>query len=314
MSSNSSLNATNHQQRAAERLRRMSAAVRLSFSWLGTRKSLDADQTAEAAVTFGAERQYLSAGKKLLDTRHPTFRAVTRVRNRMLNYWRGMSLPFPEPGLRLIRQDRIATFNVHMEELKQELEESVRRLDDEYAELREAARLRLGRLYNPADYPPSLAGMFRVTWDFPSIEPPDYLRQLHPDIYELECQRMRQRFDEAVQLAEQAFTEELLQLVSHLSERLNGQSDGKPKIFRDSAVTNLTEFFQRFRRLNIRSNDQLEQLVDQCQDLVRSVEPQGLRDSQGLRQSISLELGRVQDSLESLLVDRPRRNILRRPR
>lgn len=314
MSSNTSANATNHQQRAAERLRRMSAAVRLSFSWLGTRKSLDADQTAEAAVTFGAERQYLSAGKKLLDTRHPTFRAVTRVRNRMLNYWRGMSLPFPEPGLRLIRQDRIATFNVHMEELKQELEESVGRLDDEYAELREAARLRLGRLYNPADYPPSLAGMFRVTWDFPSIEPPDYLRQLHPDIYELECQRMRQRFDEAVQLAEQTFTEELLQLVSHLSERLNGQSDGKPKIFRDSAVTNLTEFFQRFRRLNIRSNDQLEQLVDQCQDLVRSVEPQGLRDSQGLRQSISLELGRVQDSLESLLVDRPRRNILRRPR
>ena len=314
MSSNTSANATNHQQRAAERLRRMSAAVRLSFSWLGTRKSLNADQTAEAAVTFGAERQYLSAGKKLLDTRHPTFRAVTRVRNRMLNYWRGMSLPFPEPGLRLIRQDRIATFNVHMEELKQELEESVRRLDDEYAELREAARLRLGRLYNPADYPSSLAGMFRVTWDFPSIEPPDYLRQLHPDIFELECQRMRQRFDEAVQLAEQAFTEELLQLASHLSERLNGQSDGKPKIFRDSAVTNLTEFFQRFRRLNIRSNDQLEQLVDQCQDLVRSVEPQGLRDSQGLRQSISLELGRVQDSLESLLVDRPRRNILRRPR
>jgi hypothetical protein len=314
MSSNTSANATNHQQRTAERLRRMSAAVRLSFSWLGTRKSLDADQTAEAAVAFGAERQYLSAGKKLLDTRHPTFRAVTRVRNRMLNYWRGMSLPFPEPGLRLIRQDRIATFNVHMEELKQELEESVRRLDDEYAELREAARLRLGRLYNPADYPPSLAGMFRVTWDFPSIEPPDYLRQLHPDIYELECQRMRQRFDDAVQLAEQAFTEELLQLVSHLNERLNGQTDGKPKVFRDSAVTNLTEFFQRFRRLNIRSNDQLEQLVDQCQDLVRSVEPQVLRDSQGLRQSISRELGCVQDSLESLLTDRPRRNILRRPR
>jgi len=89
-----------------------------------------------------------------------------------------------------------------MEELKQELEESVRRLDDEYSELRETARLRLGRLYNPADYPPSLAGMFRVRWDFPSIEPPDYLRQLHPDIYELECQRMLQRFDEAVQLAD----------------------------------------------------------------------------------------------------------------
>ena len=70
-------------------------------------------------------------------------------------------------------------------------------------------------------------GLFQVAWDFPSVEPPDYLRQLHPEIYEQECQRMRQRFDEAVQLAEQAFTEELSQFVSHLTERLAGQADGK---------------------------------------------------------------------------------------
>jgi hypothetical protein len=52
-------------------------------------------------------------------------------------------------------------------------------------------------------------------------------------------------------LAEQAFLEELSRLVEHLNERLSGQDDGKPKIFRDTAVTNLEEFFQRFRRLNI---------------------------------------------------------------
>jgi hypothetical protein len=70
---------------------------------------------------------------------------------------------------------------------------------------------------------------------------------------------MRQRFDEAVQLAEQAFLEELGQLVAHLTERLTGQADGKPKIFRDSAIGNLTEFFQRFRRLNVRSNVSVHQ-------------------------------------------------------
>ena len=57
---------------------------------------------------------------------------------------------------------------------------------------------------------------------------------------------MQSRFNEAVQLAEQAFTEELTRLVEHLSERLSGQQDGKPKAFRDTAITNLTEFFQRF--------------------------------------------------------------------
>jgi hypothetical protein len=145
------------------------------------------------------------------------------------------------------------------------------RLDEHYYELKSAARDQLGSLYDAADYPASLQGLFQVSWDFPSVEPPDYLQQLHPEIYEQECQRMQQRFDEAVQLAEQAFAEELSQLVSHLTERLSGQSDGKPKVFRDSAVNNLTEFFQRFRRLNIRSNEQLDQLVDQCQDVVRGV-------------------------------------------
>ena len=59
---------------------------------------------------------------------------------------------------------------------------------------------------------------------------------------------MQSRFAEAVQRAEQAFVEELSKLVAHLTERLSGESDGKPKIFRDSAVTNLADFFERFRR------------------------------------------------------------------
>ena len=45
-------------------------------------------------------------------------------------------------------------------------------------------------------------------------------------------------------LAEQAFVSEFAKLVSHLAERLSG-SDGERKVFRDSAVTNLTEFFER---------------------------------------------------------------------
>jgi hypothetical protein len=33
-------------------------------------------------------------------------------------------------------------------------------------------RQRLGDLYNEADYPASLDGLFGMTWDFPSVEPP----------------------------------------------------------------------------------------------------------------------------------------------
>jgi hypothetical protein len=115
-------------------------------------------------------------------------------------------------------------------------------------------------------------------------------------------------------LAEEAFTVELAKLVSHLTERLAGGEDGKSKVFRDSAVDNLLEFFERFRLLNIGSNEQLEELVGQCQQIVRGVEPQQLRERTDLRQHVATELSEVGSVLDGLLVDRPRRNIIRNPK
>lgn len=306
--------ATRSDSSASQRLRMTMAAVRLSISWLGTRKTLTPEQKEQAAESFGAEGQYLSAGKKLLDTTHPSFKAVTAVRSQIVSLWKGMSLPYPDAGIRLIRQDDIEGFNGRMLELCGQLDEAVGRLDEHYAELKDAARIRLGQLFNAGDYPLSLRGLFQVTWDFPSVEPPNYLRQLNPELYEQECQRVQARFDEAVQLAEQAFLEELAKLTSHLTDRLAGTDDGKPKVFRDSAITNLNEFFDRFRQLNVRSNAQLDELVGQCQQIVGGVAPQSLRNNQVLRQSVAQELSGVQAAMDGLLVDRPRRNILRKPR
>jgi hypothetical protein len=155
--------------------------------------------------------------------------------------------------------------------------------------------------------------LFGVEWDFPSVEPPGYLAELNPALFEEECRRVSARFDEALALTEEAFSTELTGLISHLSERLSGAVDGKPKVFRDSAVTNLVEFFDRFRRLNVRSNDQLETLVAQAREVVQGIEPQSLRENRILRDTVAGELGELRQSLEQLLVERPRRNILRRP-
>jgi hypothetical protein len=231
-----------------------------------------------------------------------------------VNYWKGLSLPYPETGIRLIKQNALDEFARHMSGLRQELEEAVVQLDEHYDELTRAARRRLGSLYSAADYPVSLQGLFSVDWDFPSVEPPEYLQRLNPELYEQECERVRSRFDEAVRLAEAAFTDEFAQLVSHLCERLNGEADGRQKVFRNSAVDNLREFFERFRSLNVGTNAELDRLVDQAQQVVSGVRPQRLRDNSELRQNVATKLSGVQSVLDGLLVDRPRRNIIRKPR
>ena len=187
---------------SANRLRMTTTAVRVSFTWLGVRKSLTSEKKVQAADSFGAEGQFLSAGKKLLDTRDPAFRTVTAVRNRCTSHWRGVSRPYPEPGVRLIRQDRVSAFDDQMKDFREELNDAVTGLDDRYERLKSTARDRLGSLDDPSDYPRSVRGLFGVEREFPAVEPPDYLRQLCPEISEQEKARVAAKFDEAVQLAE----------------------------------------------------------------------------------------------------------------
>src|SRR5207244_1429541 len=96
------------------------------------------------------------------------------ARGRIVSYWKYRSLPYPEPGIRLIPQDALATCDVQLTTLQAELDEAVVELDRHFSELVAAARERLGTLFNPSDYPASLRGLFAVAWDYPAVEPPDY--------------------------------------------------------------------------------------------------------------------------------------------
>jgi hypothetical protein len=296
---------------AAQQLRLNFAATRVSFTWFGVRKALTSEQKALAAEQFGAEGQFLSAAKKLLDNKHEAFQAVTAVRSQIISFWKGLSLPYPEPGLRLIRQDDLDRFNNQMATYRDELTDAVNNLDRHFEQLKAAARDRLGSLYNPADYPSTLRGLFAVDFDFPSVEPPEYLLRLNPHLYQQERQRISQRFDEAVRLAEEAFVGEFSKLVAHLAERLTAHDSGEKKIFRDSAITNLTEFFQRFKSLNVRSSADLDRLVETAQHVLAGVDPHIVRNSPSLRQHITTQLSAVQSHLDQMLVDAPRRRILR---
>ncbi len=304
---------TTHLERnAANRLRTTMAAVRLAFTWLGVRKTLAPEQRTTAARAFQADRELLSASKLILDTKNPVYRSVAAVRSEASSYWRTVTLPFPEAGVRLLPQNSLGMFASTMQTYRERLQQAARELASQYDQIKSEAQRRLGSLYNPNDYPRTLDGLFDMEWGVVPIEPPQYLVALNPEVFQQEQARVRERFESAVELAEQAFATELQRLTAHLAERLTGLHDGQPKVFRDSAVENLREFFERFRRLNIRSSSELDALVEQAQQTIMGVEPQTLRDSNRLRQMVARDFEQIQASVGELLVDRPRRNILRR--
>lgn len=295
----------------AQNLRHQTAAVRLMRSRFGTRKALTADQKSTIAESFCAESDFLSASKKLIDTNDEAYKAVTQTISRAQAYWQTMTIPFPIKGIRLIRKDLLPLFNDAMQKFREELAEAVESLEAKYAMLREDAAMRLGELFNAQDYPASIQDFFHLTWDYPSVEPPNYLKELNPELYEQQAQIVQQRFESALSMAEDAFTAELQGLVSHLVDRLTDDGeDGKTKVFRNSAVENLSEFFERFKAMNIRSNGELNTLVEQAEKVISGIDPKDLRKDQSLRQHIKTEMDAVKTTLDTLVINAPERAII----
>src|SRR3954454_8679947 len=106
---------------AAQQLRRTAAAVRVHFTWWGVHKTLTARQKEEVGLAYAADARFLTAGKKLIDVRHEAFRKLTSARGRTGQYWRALTLPYTEVGVRLIRQSDVDSFVHTMEGFRDEL-------------------------------------------------------------------------------------------------------------------------------------------------------------------------------------------------
>jgi hypothetical protein len=154
-------------------------AIRLSFSWFDLRRSVSADQYAQAAKTFAADPRALRFGKILLDPNHPALWAVYAMRRRILGYWKGITLPAPGfADVRFVRRADVDAFVVQMASLQAELDDALSYLDACYEDLQEQARTQLGDLYQPGDYPQSLPAHFGVAWNWPRMPMPGYLQQV----------------------------------------------------------------------------------------------------------------------------------------
>src|SRR6516162_8065581 len=124
----------------AQRLRRTAAAVRVHFTWWGVHRTLTARQKEEVGDAYGADARLLSAGKKIIDVRHGAFRRLTALRSRIVSYWRGLTLPYVEPGVRLIHQSDVESFVQTLEGFRAELTQGEADFNTVYDRIKSDAR------------------------------------------------------------------------------------------------------------------------------------------------------------------------------
>jgi hypothetical protein len=295
-----------------QQLRQNTAGSRLVMSRMGKGRSFTDAQKDVVADAFEADKHLLSARKTIIDTKTcPEFKACTAIVNAASKTWWALTVPYTEPGVRLISRSRIEALDVTLNQFQAALAEAAAELAERWEEIIDLQRSRLGTLFDVADYAFDPAEQWGLAWDYPNLEPPDYLKALHPDLWEQEQRRVSARFDQAVQLAEQAYIEELDKFVSNLSDRLQVGDDGKPKIFKDSSIDGLREFFQRFKDAPIKSNEALESIIEEAEEMLSGVTPKALRQDLNLRADLQKSMAVLEEKVGGLMVDRPRRKFVR---
>lgn len=292
-----------------DQLKESTIATRVTFHWFGASRKMEEHLKNRMADAIEADEGSLTISKRLYNVKIESIKKINALKSQIKQYWEQMTLPYAEHGIRLLKKEDLEAFNLKMGELKFELQTAALVVHLHRQEILEDAQERLKQAFNPSNYPEDFASLFGMEWSFPSLEPPDYLAQLSPKVYQIEQEKAEQRFRETIELAEQMFLQELKDLVSHLQEKLTPGPDGKAKVFHASAIANLHEFFDRFQKMSIGSSKELDSFVQEAKSMVAGIDAKDLRSSKELRAQIAQEMGSLSEKLTPLIVNKPRRAI-----
>jgi len=278
--------------------------VQLSVSQWGATRKIDKSKLASMV----SASEWLNATKKLVDPE--ALKPICKLANAARSHLSSISLPFPLQGFLFVPKEMISRVDGKMNEFKAEFNEAVEAFISDYDHLRETAMIYLGDLFNEVDYPVNVRQKFSFAWRFIILDVPNgNTGILAPEVYEREKEKFIQTMEEAREMAIQSLREEFASMLERVTDRFAMGPDGKPKIFKNTAVQGFYDFFETFKERNIFRDEELAQLVTRAREVLGDASPDDVRSDESLRERIRSGMGEVEVVMADILA-RPRRKIV----
>ncbi len=250
-----------------------------------------------------ADPSLIRATKYLVD--RSCLKPVEEVRHQARTFLYNKTLPFPIPGVLFIPKSLLTEVDETFQGYQKVFGNKVTEFAGNYDLFMNKAKLRLNGLFNRNDYPSDILAKFSFAWRFLVIDAPGKNGVLTPEIYNREKENFQQTIREFQEMAVTTLRVRFAELVDHMVDRLSGEK----KIFRDSMVDNIRNFLSDFEKLNISDDAELAVQVERCRAILSGVDPNALRSDLGIRKEISKNIASVQDTLDGMMIDRPKRKI-----
>jgi hypothetical protein len=276
---------------------------------LSLRKPGNSRKLSASLVEVDADKELISAQKTLLSSEH--LKTIEHYDGEIRRYLYSHCLPsLFKDGVYLVPLALIEEVEQKLNAFADNRQKLVAAFLEVYPALIEDAKTRLRAAFNPNDYPPAerLEKLFRMEWRYVAFSVPGTLRTVSKELFKKEQEKAANAWAETLEEVRTLLRTHMAELVGHMVDRLSGTDDkGKPKVFKNTLVSNMTEFLNSFDARNLTDDAELAQIVGKARQLLSGVDAQTLRTSQALRSSLRDGFCALQGSLDTLITVRPSR-------
>lgn len=253
----------------------------LSISTWSARKH-DRDASEEIAARHGAQPDAGRYQKVLLPRQALSDIQKIVSESRQEHYF--ITLPWDDNGYRVLPAAAYMDHVEKMQSLSVRFTHAVEALVDQFSTLVDQARVRLGGLFRPQDYP--TLEELRSKFSFETrVLPLPNAGDFRVALGEEEKARIERQITAAVESSVQVGSRELwyrlYEAVHHMAERLSSYQvtkEGVEHPFRDSVVVNLVKLVEVLPKLNVTADPELDRLTQEVRAALL-VDPQELRQS-----------------------------------
>jgi len=265
-------------------------------------------QISSKAVESDVDSNWLGVRKRLFHS--DTYREIDSLRTEARIFVASKSLPsILKKGMYMVPKENQAMVQAKLDELKSKMDVLIHKFaHEEWESVVEAAKKPLGSQWNRGDYlsKRDVEQRFNMSWRWLTYDIPV---DLDADTYKEQQEIAAKDWETAREVWKGLLRNEFSEVVSHLVERLKPSKDGKKKVLRDSAVTNISDWINDFNPRNIENDTQLKALVDKAQLLVKGVNPEVLREDETARNNMRAHFETIKNTLESLVVTEGSREV-----
>jgi len=270
--------------------------AKLSISQWTARK-FDRNATASTINHYNAEREAGRFHKQLVSK--SSLKDISQTVNLARKYFYQNTLPWSDEGWRILPTKHHMEFMAKMREYENRFESDVRVFLDDYSSEIVDAQLRLGGMFNHADYPAAskIGEKFRIGTMLAPIPEENDIRV---NLGTAEIDRIRNQVTSRVKQAEEAATADLYGRMTEVLRNMVDRLTADKPIFRDTLVTNITELVELIPKLNVTMDARIEKMRRQIKAALEGIDPQNLREDDGLRKKAAESAEEIMKKMKGL--------------